>query len=126
LAVPNQTSSFARGYWLPLAGVVAARSLAQRNGARSVQRKANQYDCDSCEKKRGERNNADLRAHILGLRSPDQTDTTEANRIHLSRIHIGLVTVEADEISRNPGIGDRFHGRKTGRVSSRAGESKKM
>ena len=48
---------------------------------------------------------ADLRAHILGLRTPDQTDTTEANCIRLSLIHIGLVPVEADEVSRNPGIG---------------------
>jgi hypothetical protein len=30
---------------------------------------------------------------------------TEANCIYLSPIHIGLVTVEADEVSRNPGIG---------------------
>jgi hypothetical protein len=32
-------------------------------------------------------------------------DVTEANCIHLSPIHIGLVTVEADEASRNPSIG---------------------
>jgi hypothetical protein len=30
---------------------------------------------------------------------------TEANCVHLRPIHIGLVTVEADEVSRNPGIG---------------------
>ena len=30
---------------------------------------------------------------------------TEANCVDLSPIHIGLVTIEADEVSRNPGIG---------------------
>jgi hypothetical protein len=40
-------------------------------------------------------------------------------------MHIGLVTVEADEVSRNPGIGTASMAAKPVRFS-RSGESKKM